>query len=136
MKFFACLGCLLLGLALRVGAQDQQGELVKPIPAAEAKSLIGTNAVIVGTVAEVNQTEKIIRLNFEGKFPKQAFTAVIFPASFNLFTNVTALEGKTVEVSGKVVEFRGHPQVVVASKGQMRVVEAAKPVSTTPAAAR
>lgn len=136
MKFSAVIAILLLGLALRASAQDQQGELVKPTPAAEAKSQVGTNAVIVGTVAEVSQNDKIIRLNFEARFPKQVFTAVIFPSSFKLFTNLTAMIGKKVEVSGKVVDYNGRPQIVVASKGQLRVLEAGKPEPVAPPAAK
>ncbi len=110
---------------------QQQGERVQPIPAAEAGKMIGTNAVVVGRVAEVNQTEKVIRLNFERKFPKQVFTAVVFAKNFGLFTNLAGLEGKTVEISGKVEDYRGHPQTILHSKGQLRLVDADKPVPPT-----
>jgi DNA/RNA endonuclease YhcR with UshA esterase domain len=98
------------------------GEAVKPVPAAEARTMIGTNAVIVGKVAEVYKTEKVTRLNFEEKYPKQTFTAVVFARNYNVFTNLDALTGKTVEISGKVQEYRGKPEVILNSRGQMRVL--------------
>ena len=110
---------------------QSQGQIVPPISAADAKKFVGTNAVAVGQVAEVNQTEKVIRLNFGQKFPKQDFTAVVFAKNFGAFTNLATLGGKTVEISGKVEDYRGHPQIILHTKGQLRVLDAAP---TTPAA--
>lgn len=105
----------------------QQGELVPATPAAEAGKLIGTNAVVVGKVAEVFKTAKVIRINFEEKYPKHVFSAIVFTRNFNVFTNLETLVGKTVEVSGKVALFNRKPEIILNSRGQMRVLEEAKP---------
>jgi hypothetical protein len=125
---------LWLGLLLVAGllgevleAQDQAGVPVKPIPAAVAGNRVGESVAVVGVVAEVHRTEKVIHLNFGAKFPKQTFTAVVFPARFNVFTNVAGLEGRTVEVSGKVADYRGRPQIVLETKSQLRIVEPKEP---------
>ncbi|MEI7727991.1 MAG: hypothetical protein WCO56_00350 [Verrucomicrobiota bacterium] len=110
-----------LGLGAALLCFAQTGELVKPTPAKDARSVIGTNAVVVGRVAEVHKNDKIIRLNFEEKYPKQVFTAVVFAKNFNIFTNLEALSNQTVEVSGKVTEFKGRPEMILNSKGQLRV---------------
>lgn len=114
-----CLGFLATGYA------QQQGELVKPTSAAEARKLVGTNAV-VGVVAEVNRTDKLVRLNFGQKYPKQDFTAVVFAKNFGAFTNLDTLEGKTVQVSGKVSEYKGRTEMILTTKGQLQVVDSAK----------
>jgi len=101
----------------------QLGEPVKPITPAEARKFIGTNAVVVGQVVEVHQTPKVANLNFEQKYPRQEFSAVVFEGNFGLFTNLTTFAGKTVEVSGRVTEYRGKPQIIVNSRGQMRLLE-------------
>ena len=99
----------------------------KRIPAKDAKAQIGKTTVVFGTVAEVHKTDAITRLNFDQPFPRQTFTAVIFPQKFNLFTNLTDLKGKTVEVSGTIADYRGQAQIILTSKDQLKVVEPAKP---------
>ena len=115
-------------LAVPAALAQPQGQPVPPVSAADAKKFFGTNAVVVGQVAEVNQTEKVIRLNFGQKFPQQDFTAVVFAKSFGAFTNLATLAGKTVEISGKVEDYRGHPQIILHAKGQLRVLDAAPAV--------
>lgn len=117
---------LVLALIASSFGLAEQGGTVKPIPAAEARKMIGTNAAVVGKIVEVHKTEKVIRLNFEEKFPKQTFTAVVFARNFNTFTNLDGLEGKTVEVSGPVTEYRGRPEMVLSTNSQLRIVAAEK----------
>lgn len=124
-RSWLCAGLLAASGGIEAGAQEQVGVAVKPIPAAEARGRIGQSVVVVEKVAEVHKTDKVIHLNLGAKFPQQTLTAVIFPAQFDAFTNVAALEGKTVEVSGKVTEYRGRPQIVLNTKGQLRVLATA-----------
>ena len=105
---------------------QQPGESVKSTPAVDAKKMIGTNAVVVGKVADVHKSTKAIQLNFGDKFPDQDFTAVVFAKNFTLFTNLESLTGKTVEVSGKVVEYKGKPEIILTNKGQLKVLQADK----------
>jgi DNA/RNA endonuclease YhcR with UshA esterase domain len=93
------------------------------IAAAEAKDHIGANAVVTGEIAEVNIAERLTRLNLDKPFPEQPFTAVIFGAKTNLFPDLPALKGKRVEVSGKIADYRGHPQIVLNGTNQLKVVE-------------
>lgn len=95
----------------------------KPLTPKEAKSKVGETVTLEGKVAEVNKTDKIVRINLEARFPKQELTLVIFPANFSKFEDVEKLEGKTVRVSGKVTEYQKRPQIVMDSKEQMKVVE-------------
>jgi DNA/RNA endonuclease YhcR with UshA esterase domain len=93
------------------------------ITVAEAKNHIGANAVVTGVIAEVNKAEKLVRLNFEKPFPDNVFTAVIFARNTNDFPEVDKLKGKTVEVSGKVADYRNRPQIVVNTTNQIKVIE-------------
>jgi DNA/RNA endonuclease YhcR with UshA esterase domain len=117
----ALFSCLALTAGLLVAAE--QGEAVKPIKPSEARQQVGTNAVVVGKVAEVHKSDKVAQLNFEQKFPKQDFSAVVFAKNFGVFTNLDTLEGKTVEVNGKISEFKGKAQIILNTKSQLRVVE-------------
>jgi DNA/RNA endonuclease YhcR with UshA esterase domain len=75
-------------------------------------------------IVEVSKkSASLIRLNFDKPFPQNTFTAVIFASDTNKFPEVDKLQGKMVEVSGKVAEYRGHPQIVVNSTNQIKVVD-------------
>ena len=79
----------------------------------------------MGKVAEIHKTEKVIHLNFEMKYPETPFTAVIFARSLHHFTNVVdRLEGTRVELSGKIEDYKGRPQVVLNKEKQLRILPA------------
>jgi len=125
---------LLLSFAtiLSAGAQDSKSTSATKtnapirISASEAKEHIGAEAVVKGKIAEVNVGERITRLNFEEAYPKNPFTAVIFPRSTNQFPEIEKLKSKTVEVSGKIAAYRERPQIVLTSSNQVRVIEGSK----------
>ena len=106
-------------------AQDAKTNTPVRIAASDAKANIGTNAIVTGKIAEVNKTERIIRLNFDAPYPKNTFTAVIFPDSMKLFPDVEKLQDKKVEVSGKIAAYRERPQIVLNSTNQLKVLEKA-----------
>jgi hypothetical protein len=125
MKSFTFLVTL---LGLFCGAAPGQEAKTNPpvrIQAADAKANIGTNAIVIGKIVDVHFSEKVVSLNFEKPFPKQPFTAVIFGDKTNLFPGLEKLKGKTVEVSGKIVEYRDRPEIKLDSTNQLKVVETA-----------
>jgi len=125
MKIFTGACCLLIfSVGVLCGQEAKTNAPVK-IPASEAKANIGTNAIVTGKIAEVNKTERLVRLNFENPFPKQTFTAVIFADKMSLFPEVEKLKDKTVEVSGKIVAYRERPQIVLTNASQLKVAEKA-----------
>ena len=116
---------LALSLLLSVAALYAQDKEKKSdvLPASDAKGKVGETITIEAKVAEVNKTEKIIRINLGARFPKQELTLVIFPANFSKFEDVEKLEGKTVRVTGKVTEYQKRPQIVLEAKEQLKVQE-------------
>ena len=116
---------LLLPLAT-LNAQDKEKKKSDVLPASDAKSKVGDTVTIEAKVAEVNKTEKIVRINLGARFPKQELTLVIFSANFSKFEDVEKLEGKTVRVTGKITEYQKRPQIVLETKEQLKVQEAEK----------
>jgi DNA/RNA endonuclease YhcR with UshA esterase domain len=94
------------------------------ILSSEAKDHLGANAIVKGKVAEVNGNARLMRLNFDKAFPNQTMTAVVFARYTNLFPHLAALEGKTVEVTGKIVEYRNRPEIQLERTNQLMVLEA------------
>ena len=115
---------LLLPL-ITLNAQDKEKKS-EVMAAKAAKGKVGETVTVEAKVAEVNKTEKIIRVNLEARFPKQELTLVVFPANFSKFEDVEKLEGKTVRVTGKVTEYQKRPQIVLDAKEQLKVVETAE----------
>jgi DNA/RNA endonuclease YhcR with UshA esterase domain len=101
-------------------AEDSKTNAVIEIKAGAVKENVGKEAVVSGTVAEVNKAQGLIRLNFEKPFPNQSFTAVIFAKNTNSFGNLDELKGKKVEVSGKITEYRGRPQIILTHPNQLK----------------
>lgn len=92
------------------------------IKSSEAASKIGSNAVVTGYVADVTIREKVAYLNFDGKYPKNTFTAVVFADKFDYFGDLMVYKNKTVEVKGKIGQYSGKPQIILNNKSQIKVL--------------
>jgi len=87
----------------------------------DAKDYIGQKVTVVGTVDQVYHSTKAIFLDIGGKYPNNAFSAVIFSSSWNRFENINSYEGKEVEVTGIVKEYRGKPEVILNGTDQIKI---------------
>ena len=129
MKYLVVLALLLTFSSRNILADDAKTNAPAKtdgpikIAATEAKKHVGAEAVVTGVIAEVNKAAALVRLNFEKPYPENVFTAVIFSRSTNDFPEVDKLKGKTVEVSGKIAEYRNRPQIVINSTNQIKVIE-------------
>ena len=131
MKMLAALALLLFALA----GQAQNSATNPPatnapaartlisIPAREARDHTNSEAIVTGVIAEVHQGGSVVHLNFDKPFPNQTFTAVIFGKQISLFPELDQLKGKTVEVTGKIVEYNRRPEIVLNGTNQLRVIE-------------
>ena len=89
----------------------------------EANSFVGKNVIVKGYVASVFMTDKVAYLNFEKKYPDNPFSAVIFEKHFSDFDDLTKYENRTVEVKGRVTKYKGKPQIILNSEGQISIVD-------------
>ncbi len=102
-----------------VSAAEEAGTLEPRTPAAEAATKVGKDAVVSGLLTQLTKREKLWYLNVDGSYPTNAFTAVVFAKNFNVFTNVDAMVGKKVEITGRIAEFQGKPQIVLERASQL-----------------
>ena len=129
MKYLVVLSALLGLSASNLRAADAKSDSSPKtnapvnITATEAKKHVGEDAVVTGTIAEVNKSASLVRLNFDKPYPDNVFTGVIFSRNTNDFPEVEKLKGKTVELSGKIAEYRNRPQIVINSTNQVKVIE-------------
>ena len=110
-------------------AQDKKPEETSKTPlqkisAAEATKHYQETMTVTGMVAQVSIREKLVYINLDKKYPESPFTCVIFARATNDFGNLMAIEGKHVEVSGKIDEFHDKPQIVLNNTNQLKVLDA------------
>ncbi|MGH7072914.1 MAG: exodeoxyribonuclease VII large subunit [Stellaceae bacterium] len=92
------------------------------IAASDARAHVGQTVTVEGTVSNVHTSGRsgTVFLDIGGRYPHNAFTAVIFKRDTAKFHGVAALNGKTVDVTGKVQLYRGRPEIILNGAGQLK----------------
>jgi DNA/RNA endonuclease YhcR with UshA esterase domain len=104
------------------GKDNRTTEVYSKLKTSETPGKIGLNAYVTGYVAEVNVREKVAYLNFDSKYPNNTFTAVIFPDKYEIFGDLNKYKNKTVEIKGRIGQYKGKPQIILNSKEQIKTI--------------
>ena len=92
------------------------------IAAKDAVDYIGDTVTVVDTVSNVYLSKSgIYFLNMGDQFANNAFTAVIFKRDVSKFHDIKSLEGKVIEVTGRIKFYHGKVEIVVEERGQVKV---------------
>ncbi len=112
---------LALGLALTAAPSLAQTQM-PAIAAADAKAHVGQTVTVEGVVSEVHTAAsgRATFIDIGGRYPNNTFTAVIFSRDVTKFSNVDALNGKTVDVTGPVRLHNGRPEIILNVPGQIK----------------
>jgi DNA/RNA endonuclease YhcR with UshA esterase domain len=102
--------------------ESKSSEVYTRLKTTETADKIGSNAYVTGYVADVNVREKVAYLNFDGRYPGNTFTAVIFPDKYEVFGDLMKYRNKTVEVKGRIGQYKGKPQIILNSKEQIKII--------------
>ena len=97
--------------------------LAETISAADAKNHIDKDVTVEGAVSEVHHAAsgRAIFIEIGGRYPSNPFSAVIFKDNFNKFPNVDSLAGKTVDITGKIQDYRGRAEIILNDPAQLKV---------------
>ena len=120
---------------LPVDGQDRQ---LPEVSWKAAAAHVGEECVVVGRVVMTKNIGSRCFLNFHHDY-RTCFTVVIERESFDRFPEPpeTMYADKHVKVTGKVIEYRGKPEIIVTGPDQIRIVNEAggapAPVATQPA---
>jgi len=88
---------------------------------ADAKAHIGQTVTIEGPVGNVYTARSgMTFIDIGGRYPDNAFAAVIFTDDSAKFPNVKALDGKLVDITGPVSLYRGKPEIILKSADQVK----------------
>jgi acylphosphatase len=101
----------------------------------EADKHYGQEIIVTGRVAQVTIRPKVIFLNLDRPHPDSPFTVVIFPGTY--LADVKALDGKAVEIKGKIKNYHDKPEIVLDGTDQLTVLDSTAstnaPAATHPA---
>ena len=86
----------------------------------EADKHYGQEMIVTGRVAQVTIRPKVIFLNLDRPHPDSPFTVVIFPGTY--LADVKALDGKAVEIKGKIKNYNDKPEIVLDNPDQLTVL--------------
>ena len=107
-----------LGLAAVAVPALAQSQVIAP---ADAKSHVGQTVTIEGPVGNVSTARSgMTFIDIGGRYPDNAFAAVIFADDSTKFPDIKALDGKVVDVTGAVSLYRGKPEIILKSADQVR----------------
>ncbi len=117
-----------LMLALKLSADETNSPAPLKIGASEANKHYDQEMIVTGKVAQITIRPNIMFVNLDQPYPDSPFTLVIFPSATNQFGDIKALDGKNVEVTGKITNFHDRPEIVLDSTNQLKVIS---PVEST-----
>ena len=93
----------------------------KCIPFTEADGRIGDQTCVTGKVVKVAQSKSgTFFLNFCENYRDCPFTVVVFASNLKDVGDVRQLEGKEIEIYGKITRWRGHAEMVLKDSRQLK----------------
>jgi hypothetical protein len=110
------------GIRMLVLALTAAPALAGTIGPADARAHVGEAVTVEGTIDQVYTARRsgVTFLDMGGRYPNEAFMGVTFADDASAFPNVHALEGKTVDITGKVQLYRGKPEIILRDAGQLK----------------
>jgi hypothetical protein len=87
----------------------------------DAAKHVGETATVEGTVANVKHAPRFhaIFVDFDQAYPNQSFTAYIDEKNASKFPDVDKLMTHKARVTGKIVLYKGKPEIVVEEASQL-----------------
>eukprot|EP01037_Dinobryon_pediforme_P013978 gene13978-14095_t len=108
-----------------VAAPKQQREgITKTIGSAEVKNYTGQTVKVTGTISTTRliESNQMTLLNVGAAYPNQDFTIIIRGENRGKFNQPDVnLKGKTVAVTGMVIDYRGQPEIEITDPSQLTV---------------
>ena len=92
------------------------------IPAAAATNYLNQEVIVTDRVAQVTIRPTIVFLNLNQKYPDSPLTCVIKGSDTNNFSDLRNYQNKEVEVSGRITDYQGKPEIVLAATNQIKIL--------------
>lgn len=90
------------------------------IPAGQAASHVGQRVTVEGNATSVYTSRGgTMFIDVDGRYPNQAFVAVVFKSDTAAVGDLSSLQGKKVDITGTVKLYNGKPEIVVSARSQI-----------------
>lgn len=120
---FSVAAVLMAASAFNVGGQTN---VAPEIRTTEATNYMNQQVVVRDVVVQVALRQTVALLNLNQKFPHSPLTLVIRGNDTNHFPDLKNYLGQRVEVSGRITEYQGRPQIVLTTTNQIKILNAAQ----------
>ncbi len=109
---------LILALGFALAVLPARAQTIGP---AEIKAHVGQTVTVKAAVTDVRTLRSgMTFIDIGGQYPDNDFAAVIFASDARKFSNLDALKGKTVDISGPVQLYQGKPEIILKAADQLR----------------
>ena len=78
--------------------------------------------IVTGKVVQVTIRPTVTFLNLDKKYPNSPFAIVIIHGKSSYYGDVNTLKGKSVEIRGKIKNYKDKPEIVLDSTNQLTVL--------------
>jgi hypothetical protein len=112
-----------LGLALEAFAADTNAAALLKIGTADAANHYDQEMIVTGKVAQVTIRPTVTFLNLDKPFPNSPFAVVIFHGHSSFYGDANALKGKSIEIKGKIKNYRDKPEIALDSTNQLTIFD-------------
>lgn len=109
-------------LAVRLSAADTNAPGPMKIGALQATNYYGKEMIVTGRVAQVTVRPTVTFLNLDGRYPDSPFAVVILHGHSSFYGDANVLKGKSIEIKGKIKDYKDKPEIVLDSTNQLTVV--------------
>ncbi|HUB86839.1 MAG TPA: hypothetical protein VMB22_03035 [Verrucomicrobiae bacterium] len=113
---------VVMALAVRLSAADTNAPALLKIGALQATNYYGKEMIVTGRVAQVTIRPTITFLNLDERYPDSPFTVVIFHGHSSFYGDINVLRGKSIEIKGKIKNYKDKPEIVLDSTNQLTVL--------------
>lgn len=97
----------------------------KTLTTSEAKDHVGERGTVCGVVASTHYAAQSkgspTFINLDKPYPNQVFTILIWGEDLSKFDKPAGWEGKRACATGTITLYRGSPEIVVKSSGQITI---------------
>lgn len=94
------------------------------IDVTDAAKHMNETVTICTKVYGVKALDKVTLINLGAKYPGSPLTIAIAAADREAFADLSALNGKDICVTGKIIDYKGKPEIIVTKKEEITVEEA------------
>jgi len=124
--YFLILAALTFAITVSAADTNATSKVTSSVPlkigALDATNYYDQTMIVTGKVVQVTIRPSVTFLNLDKKFPDSPFAIVIFHGKSSFYGDANALKGKSIEIRGKIKNFKDKPEIALDSLTQLTVV--------------